>query len=70
MALKTSSEMPVFGLDGIHATIDSKGTLTVFYLESKMTGSLIAVLNNFQNQLVGLKAIEIVVEMNTEYCRT
>ncbi|WP_033111548.1 DUF1837 domain-containing protein [Dickeya dadantii] len=37
MALKTSSEMPVFGLDGIHATIDADGTLTVFYLESKIT---------------------------------
>jgi hypothetical protein len=37
MALKTNSEMPVFGLDGIHARAESDGTLTVFYLESKMT---------------------------------
>ncbi|EOC3070245.1 DUF1837 domain-containing protein [Cronobacter malonaticus] len=37
MALKTSSEMPVFGLDGIHAVVEDDGSLTVFYLESKMT---------------------------------
>lgn len=37
MALKTNSEMPVFGLDGIHASIGENGELTVFYLESKMT---------------------------------
>ncbi len=37
MALKTNSEMPVFGLDGIHARFESDNTLTVYYLESKMT---------------------------------
>ena len=37
MALKTNSEMPVFGLDGIHAKFETDGTLTVYYLESKMT---------------------------------
>ncbi len=36
MALKTSSEMPVFGIDGIHVHSESDGTLTVFFLESKM----------------------------------
>lgn len=36
MALKTSSEMPVYGLDGVHARAESDGTLTVFYLESKL----------------------------------
>ena len=37
MALKTSSEMPVFGLDGIHARFEPDSSLTVFYIESKMT---------------------------------
>lgn len=38
MALKTNSEMPVYGLDGIHVRTETDGTLTVFYLESKMVG--------------------------------
>lgn len=37
MALKTNSEMPVFGLDGIHAMVDKNGELWVYFLESKMT---------------------------------
>jgi hypothetical protein len=38
MALKTNSEMPVFGLDGIHVRVETDGTLTVFCFESKMVG--------------------------------
>lgn len=38
MALKTNSEMPVYGLDGIHVRVEPDGTLTVFCLESKMVG--------------------------------
>ncbi len=38
MALKTNSEMPVFGLDGIHAALGSDGTLTLYCLESKLVG--------------------------------
>jgi hypothetical protein len=38
MALKTNSEMPIFGLDGIHIRAEADGTLTVFFLESKMVG--------------------------------
>ena len=38
MALKTSTNMPVYGLDGIHASvIDDE--LNVFFLESKLAGS-------------------------------
>jgi hypothetical protein len=38
MALKTSPNMPVHGLDGIHAAFQS-GALTIFFLESKLAGS-------------------------------
>ncbi|WFS67883.1 DUF1837 domain-containing protein [Agrobacterium leguminum] len=36
MALKTSPNMPVHGLDGIHATFDA-GAMTVFFLEAKLS---------------------------------
>lgn len=39
MALKTNSEMPVFGLDGIHVKKEEDGTVTVFFLESKMVSA-------------------------------
>ena len=38
MALKTNSNMPVHGLDGIHARF-SDGVMTLFFLESKLAGS-------------------------------
>lgn len=38
MALKTNSEMPVFGLDGIHVRGENDGTITVFFMESKVVG--------------------------------
>ncbi|WP_404294186.1 DUF1837 domain-containing protein (plasmid) [Microvirga sp. RSM25] len=38
MALKTSSNMPVHGLDGIHATFEN-GALTIYFLESKLSRS-------------------------------
>lgn len=38
MALKTSANMPVHGLDGVHAIFDD-GVLTVFFLEAKLAGS-------------------------------
>lgn len=37
MALKTSSEMPVHGVDGLHAKGNSDGSVTFFLLESKLT---------------------------------
>lgn len=38
MALKTSTNMPVYGLDGIHASV-TNGELNVFFLESKLSGT-------------------------------
>ncbi|WP_236438483.1 DUF1837 domain-containing protein [Pseudomonas syringae] len=38
MSLKTSNNMPVYGLDGIHASV-SDGELNVFFLESKLAGT-------------------------------
>ncbi|HEY0213346.1 MAG TPA: DUF1837 domain-containing protein [Paenirhodobacter sp.] len=38
MALKTSANMPIHGLDGVHAIFDSNG-LTVYFLESKVAAS-------------------------------
>ncbi len=38
MALKTNSEMPVFGLDGIHVKAESDANITVYFLEAKMVG--------------------------------
>ncbi|MDG4560691.1 MAG: DUF1837 domain-containing protein [Candidatus Competibacter sp.] len=38
MALKTSGNMPVHGLDGIHA-VYAENALTVFFIESKISGS-------------------------------
>lgn len=37
MALKTSAEMPVHGVDGLHARANPDGTVTFFLLESKLT---------------------------------
>ncbi len=36
MALKTSPNMPVHGLDGIHASFDA-GEMTIFFLEAKLS---------------------------------
>lgn len=38
MALKTNSEMPVYGLDGIHIRAEPDGTVTIFFMEAKMVG--------------------------------
>lgn len=38
MALKTNSEMPVFGLDGIHVRDEVDGSITVFFIEAKVVG--------------------------------
>lgn len=39
MALKTSSEMPIHGADGLHVRANADGTVTFFLLESKITPS-------------------------------
>lgn len=38
MSLKTSTNMPVHGLDGIHASVKD-GVLNIFFLESKLAGT-------------------------------
>lgn len=38
MALKTSANMPVHGLDGIHATFEA-GAMTIYFLEAKLSYS-------------------------------
>ena len=38
MALKTASNMPVHGLDGVHASFEN-GALTVYFLEAKLAGT-------------------------------
>lgn len=39
MALKTSSQMPVHGVDGLHIRLEGDETATMFLLESKVTGN-------------------------------
>jgi hypothetical protein len=46
MALKTSANMPVHGLDGIHAAFEGDA-LTIFFLESKLAGSANAGLKDY-----------------------
>jgi hypothetical protein len=41
MALKTNSDMPIHGLDGVHARF-SDGIMTLFFLESKLARSAAA----------------------------
>lgn len=55
MALKTSSEMPVFGLDGIHAVVGNDNTLTVYYLESKMTREYSGGVKQFSKSVSGFE---------------
>ena len=38
MAIKTSANMPIHGLDGIHARLEG-GIMTLFFMESKLAGS-------------------------------
>lgn len=39
MSLKTSAQMPVHGVDGLHARMEGDGTITFFVLESKVIPS-------------------------------
>ncbi len=46
MALKTSPNMPVHGLDGVHAAFEN-GALTIYFLESKLAGSAASGIKDF-----------------------
>lgn len=52
MSLKTSHNMPVHGLDGIHAKFDG-GVLTVFFLESKVTSTATSGSRDYAKSLAG-----------------
>ncbi|RWO78446.1 DUF1837 domain-containing protein [Mesorhizobium sp.] len=55
MALKTSANMPVHGLDGIHAAFEGDA-LTIFFLESKLAGSANAGLKDYAKSAAGFLA--------------
>lgn len=50
MSLKTSPNMPVHGLDGIHAAFKN-GSLTVYFLESKLTKTAAKGLKDFAESM-------------------
>jgi len=52
MALKTNSNMPVHGLDGIHATF-SNGIMTLYFLESKLAKSASAGSEDYAESVAG-----------------
>lgn len=52
MALKTSFNMPVHGLDGIHADFNN-GVMTLYFLESKLAESAQAGLDDFCDSVKG-----------------
>ncbi len=52
MALKTNREMPVFGIDGIHAQQDDYGTLNVFFLESKMVDDALSGMTQYLDSAI------------------
>jgi len=52
MSLKTSGNMPVHGLDGIHAKVDG-GALYVFFLESKLSQSANVGVKDYAESIAG-----------------
>ncbi|MFV3308268.1 DUF1837 domain-containing protein [Pseudomonas sp. NY15181] len=52
MSLKTSPNMPVHGLDGVHAAVKGD-TLTVYFLESKLTSTAAKGLKDFAESIKG-----------------
>lgn len=52
MSLKTSNNMPVYGLDGIHASVNN-GALTVYFLESKLAGTAASGTADFAKSVAG-----------------
>lgn len=52
MSLKTSGNMPVHGLDGIHAKVDG-GALYIFFLESKLSQSANAGVKDYAESVAG-----------------
>lgn len=52
MALKTNGNMPVHGLDGIHARFDN-GVMTLYFLESKLAATANAGAKNYAESVAG-----------------
>lgn len=52
MSLKTSTNMPVHGLDGIHASVKD-GVLNVFFLESKLAGTAASGTADYAESIAG-----------------
>lgn len=52
MSLKTNANMPVHGLDGIHATVQN-GAMVVFFLESKLSQSANAGVKEYAGSVAG-----------------
>ncbi|MDP1978336.1 DUF1837 domain-containing protein [Undibacterium sp.] len=57
MSLKTSTNMPIHGLDGIHATFDS-GQLSIYFLESKLSQTANAGVREFAESVAGFSKNE------------
>lgn len=55
MSLKTSSNMPIYGLDGIHASVKN-GVLNVYFLESKLAGTAASGTADFSKSVAGFNA--------------
>lgn len=55
MALKTSANMPVHGLDGIHAAFEN-GAMTLYFLESKLAGSANSGVKDYASSAAGFLA--------------
>jgi len=52
MSLKTSRQMPVHGLDGVHIYIDESENIILFYSYSKMIQEFNAALNDSLNEMI------------------
>jgi hypothetical protein len=52
MALKTNANMPVHGLDGIHASFEN-GIMTLYFLESKLSASANAGVREYAESVAG-----------------
>lgn len=55
MSLKTSSNMPIYGLDGIHASVKN-GVLNVYFLESKLAGTAASGTADFAKSVAGFNS--------------
>lgn len=55
MSLKTSGNMPIYGLDGIHASVNN-GALNIYFLESKLAGTAASGTADFSKSVAGFNS--------------